>query len=113
MTAQQASPAAALSREVRKLREEIERGPLEPDEEQRRVLEPMMARMREKESQLGAFRPLEALLAAVYLHGLAGDVARERQGEDSMIATDLLTALPEAFARVRRQAGEKFVRISG
>ncbi|MGH9492181.1 MAG: NAD(P)H-hydrate dehydratase [Terriglobales bacterium] len=113
MTAQQASPAAALSREVRTLREEIERGPLEPDEEQRRVLEPMMARMREKEKELGAFRPLEALLAAVYLHGLAGDVARERLGEHSMIATDLLTALPEAFVRVRRQAGEKFVRISG
>jgi hydroxyethylthiazole kinase-like uncharacterized protein yjeF len=113
MTAQQSSPAAALGREVRELREAIERGPLEPDEEQRRILAPMMTNLREKERELEAFRPLEALLAAVYLHGLAGDIARERMGEHSLVATDLLAALPEAFARVRERAEEKFVRISG
>jgi NAD(P)H-hydrate epimerase len=113
MTAQQSSPAAALGREVRELREAIEQGPLEPDEEQRRILRPMMTNMREKENELDAFRPLEALLAAVYLHGLAGDIARERMGEHSLIATDLLTALPAAFARARERAQEKFVRISG
>ena len=31
-----------------------------------------------------------AVCAAVYLHGMAGDVARERMGEQAMIATDLL-----------------------
>lgn len=40
-----------------------------------------------------------AVLAAVYLHGLAGDIASERMGEHSLIATDLLHALPEAFKR--------------
>ena len=113
LTAQQSSPAAALGREVRELREAIERGPLEPDEEQRRILGPMMTNMREKERELEAFRPLEALLAAVHLHGLAGDIARERMGEYSLIATDLLAALPEAFARARKRAHEKFVRVSG
>jgi NAD(P)H-hydrate epimerase len=113
MTAQQSSPAAALGREVRELREAIERGPLETDEEQRRILGPMITNMREKESELEAFRPLEALLAAVHLHGLAGDIARERMGEPSVIATDLLAALPEAFARARERGQEKFVRISG
>jgi NAD(P)H-hydrate epimerase len=113
MIAQQSSPAAALGREVRELREAIERGPLEPDEEQRRILGPMMTNMREKERELEAFRPLEALLAAVYLHGLAGDIAQERMGEQSLIATDLLAALPEAFARARERVQEKFVRISG
>ena len=113
LTAQQHSPAALLDREVRELREAIERGPLEADEEQRRLLGPMISNMREKENELEAFRPLEALLAAVHLHGLAGDIARERVGENSLIATDLLAALPEAFARARARAQEKFVRVSG
>lgn len=33
----------------------------------------------------------------VYLHGLAGDFAREQLGETSLIATDLLTYLPKAI----------------
>jgi ADP-dependent NAD(P)H-hydrate dehydratase / NAD(P)H-hydrate epimerase len=48
-----------------------------------------------------------AVTAAVYLHGLAGNVAREAMGEHSLVATDLLTGLPEAFRRVRRAAQEK------
>jgi NAD(P)H-hydrate epimerase len=53
-----------------------------------------------------------AVLAAVYLHGLAGDVACETTGEQSLIATDLLAALPEAFRRVRAQAGQPAVRFA-
>ena len=45
-----------------------------------------------------------AVLAAVHLHGLAGDVMREKVGEHSLIATDLLTGLPEAFRRTERAA---------
>jgi len=56
-------------------------------------------------------RAFEAVLAAVYLHGLAGDVARENLGEQSMVATDLLKSLPEAFWRLRATAGEKWVKI--
>ncbi len=48
----------------------------------------------------------EAVLASVHLHGLAGDVARETMGEHSMVATDLLAGLPEAFRRTQ-QAGQK------
>ncbi len=43
---------------------------------------------------------LDAFAAArlgVYLHGLAGDLAREDLGEVSLIATDLLDYLPRAF----------------
>jgi ADP-dependent NAD(P)H-hydrate dehydratase / NAD(P)H-hydrate epimerase len=54
-----------------------------------------------------------AAVAAVYLHGLAGDLAEETMGEHSLVATDLLTGLPEAFRRATRWAGESMVRISG
>ena len=41
----------------------------------------------------------EAVIAAVHLHGLAGDVAKESMGEQGLVATDLIVALPEAFRR--------------
>jgi hydroxyethylthiazole kinase-like uncharacterized protein yjeF len=50
-----------------------------------------------------------AVLAAVHLHGLAGDVMRESVGEYSLVATDLLQGLPEAFRRAREMAREKLV----
>jgi hydroxyethylthiazole kinase-like uncharacterized protein yjeF len=53
----------------------------------------------------------QAVMAAVYLHGLAGDVARETMGEQCMTATDLLKALPEAFRRVQRASKEKLIRL--
>jgi hydroxyethylthiazole kinase-like uncharacterized protein yjeF len=48
-----------------------------------------------------------AVLAAVHLHGLAGDVMRERVGEHSMVATDLLLGVPDAFRRTQSAAQEK------
>ena len=56
-------------------------------------------------------RVLEAVCAAVHLHGLAGDVACETLGEHSLVATDLIEYLPEAFRRTREAAGEALVRI--
>jgi ADP-dependent NAD(P)H-hydrate dehydratase / NAD(P)H-hydrate epimerase len=58
-------------------------------------------------------RIFEAVVAAIYLHGLAGDVAREKVGEHSLIATDLVTGLPEAFRRVRADAAQPYVEIHG
>jgi len=54
-----------------------------------------------------------AAVAAVYLHGLAGDVAVETMGEHSLTATDLLKGLPAAFRRATLQANDATVRISG
>jgi NAD(P)H-hydrate epimerase len=45
-----------------------------------------------------------AVLAGVYLHGLAGDIAAEIMGEHSLVATDLLRTLPQAFRRARTSA---------
>jgi NAD(P)H-hydrate epimerase len=42
----------------------------------------------------------EAAVLGAWLHGLAGDLARDRVGEVSLIATDLLDLLPEAFRRL-------------
>ena len=52
-----------------------------------------------------------AAIAAVYLHGLAGDVAAERMGEHSLVATDLLDGLPEAFRRASQWATDEMTRI--
>jgi NAD(P)H-hydrate epimerase len=57
-------------------------------------------------------RIFEAVVAAVHLHGLAGDLARERMGEHSLIATDLVQTLPEAFRRTGVAASATSIRIS-
>lgn len=56
-------------------------------------------------------RIAEAVVAAVHLHGLAGDVACESMGEHSLVATDLLKALPEAFRRLPASALSSMVEI--
>ena len=55
-------------------------------------------------------QPLEAAALAVYLHGLAGDLAVESLGENSLVATDLITYLPQAFAQAKNQ-DSKEIRI--
>jgi ADP-dependent NAD(P)H-hydrate dehydratase len=47
--------------------------------------------------------PFAAAQLGVYLHGLAGDLARDRLGQASLIATDLLDFLPQAFQQHGRQ----------
>lgn len=48
---------------------------------------------------------LDAVLLAVYLHGLAGDLAAVRLGQASLAAGDLIEALPAAFARLLPPTG--------
>jgi NAD(P)H-hydrate epimerase len=42
----------------------------------------------------------DAAVLGVYIHGLAGDIAAENLGQISLIATDVIHALPEAFKRI-------------
>lgn len=44
--------------------------------------------------------PLRATIAAVYLHGLAGDIAASRSGIRAMIASDITAHLCDAFIEV-------------
>ncbi len=58
-------------------------------------------------------RGFEAVLSAIYLHGLAGDIARDHVGEHSLVATDLIRTLPEALQRIRAEGMGKWVKIAG
>ncbi|HSW63749.1 MAG TPA: NAD(P)H-hydrate dehydratase [Dissulfurispiraceae bacterium] len=46
--------------------------------------------------------PARAAILGVYLHGLAGDIAVGGCGQHSLIATDLISALPDAFLALRK-----------
>jgi NAD(P)H-hydrate epimerase len=45
--------------------------------------------------------PPESGRAGAYLHGLAGDLAAGRLGQEAMLAGDLLESLPEAIRQVK------------
>ena len=44
--------------------------------------------------------PFAAVTTAVYVHGLAGDLAVREKGLTSLVASDIIEALPRAFMRV-------------
>jgi NAD(P)H-hydrate epimerase len=48
--------------------------------------------------------PAAAVRAAVFLHGRAGDLAAARLGEEALVASDLIDALPGAFASLAAPA---------
>jgi NAD(P)H-hydrate epimerase len=47
------------------------------------------------------YKAPEACLVGVYLHGLAGDLAANDLGEESLVAGDLIRYLPKAFKRLK------------
>jgi hydroxyethylthiazole kinase-like uncharacterized protein yjeF len=51
-------------------------------------------------AQFGIEDWTRVLSFGVYLHGLAGDIAASRVGQAPLIASDLVEAIPEAYARV-------------
>jgi NAD(P)H-hydrate epimerase len=55
-------------------------------------------------------RALEATALAVYLHGKAGDLACRALGEHSLLATDLLRFLPQAFQDHEPASGQFVLR---
>jgi NAD(P)H-hydrate epimerase len=55
----------------------------------------------------------QAVIGAVYLHGLAGDRACKWLGERSLVATDLIQYLPRAFEKLRNAAGKAEVEWGG
>ncbi|MEN7546672.1 NAD(P)H-hydrate dehydratase [Rapidithrix thailandica] len=53
------------------------------------------------------YTPDHAAILGVYLHGLAGDLARETEGEEALIASDIVEYLGEAFAVLRNVQNEE------
>ncbi|HDY67015.1 MAG: NAD(P)H-hydrate dehydratase [Candidatus Scalindua sediminis] len=49
------------------------------------------------------FNVFDASQLGVYIHGLAGDIASKKKGEVSMIASDILDCLPDAFIRYGKE----------
>ncbi len=47
------------------------------------------------------YEPLEAAMLGVFLHGLAGDIAKTKQSEESLIASDIIDNLGEAYNYLR------------
>lgn len=49
------------------------------------------------------YTPDVAVRLGVYLHGLAGDFASAELGEESLIASDIINYLPQAFLKIQKQ----------
>ena len=47
----------------------------------------------------GGLSPWEAAKLGVYIHGLAGDRAAEKKGCYSLMASDIIDALPEVLGK--------------
>lgn len=47
------------------------------------------------------YSPENASLTGVYIHGLAGDIAAEKNGYESLIASDIIDNIGNAFLRIR------------
>jgi NAD(P)H-hydrate epimerase len=48
------------------------------------------------------YKPEEAALLAVYLHGLAGDLAAAALSKEAMTARDIITFLSQAFLEIEK-----------
>jgi NAD(P)H-hydrate epimerase len=59
------------------------------------VLSGMIASMIIQEVDL-----LDAVIAAIYIHGLSGDIGSEKLGEKSLVAGDIMRYLPQAIRRL-------------
>ncbi len=46
------------------------------------------------------YKQEDACIVGMYLHGLAGDIAARELGQESVIASDLIQYLPQAFKRI-------------
>lgn len=51
------------------------------------------------------YAPKSAALLGVYIHGLAGDLATNHLGQESVMASDIISFLPEALRQIQKNNG--------
>jgi hypothetical protein len=73
-----------------------------------KLLGQIRAMMDEKTRQAVRLMASLHIARAVYLHGLAGDIAASLYGEQSMVATDIINCLGEAFAVCEEESRSRF-----
>jgi hydroxyethylthiazole kinase-like uncharacterized protein yjeF len=88
--------------EIRALRDQYKKT------KNRKLLAELQTKVENKINQAVALISSLHVGKAVYLHGLAGDIAASLYGEQSMIATDIINCLGEAFAVCEAEALSKF-----
>jgi NAD(P)H-hydrate epimerase len=49
------------------------------------------------------YKPLDAALSGVFIHGLAGDIAASGSSCESLIASDIIDHIGDAFNRIRTE----------
>ncbi len=49
------------------------------------------------------YTPKEAAIMGVFVHGFSGDMAVEKKGQISLIASDIIDYLPEAFLKIKSE----------
>jgi yjeF C-terminal region, hydroxyethylthiazole kinase-related len=57
-------------------------------------------------------KPCKAAIAGVYLHSVAGDLARNDKGIHSLIATDVIEQIPNAFRKIIEMEINEFEKIN-
>ncbi len=58
-----------------------------------------------------SYEPPDAAKLAVFLHGLAGDIAAAESAEESMLASDLIGCIGKAFVRLKKDTGQQLTVI--
>lgn len=56
--------------------------------------------------------PVDAAVAGVYIHSVAGDISLESKGIYSLIATDVIENLPKAFKKIENEEVVEFEKTS-
>jgi ADP-dependent NAD(P)H-hydrate dehydratase / NAD(P)H-hydrate epimerase len=76
-----------------------------------KLREELQASAKKKVNQVLTWLNCLNVSRAVYLHGLAGDIARDLNGERSMIAGDIINCIGEALAVCEEESHSKFAYI--
>ncbi len=56
------------------------------------------------------YSPIEACMLGVYLHGLAGDIAKETYEEEGLMASDIVESIPKAFRKLRQNTNNTTIK---